>query len=190
MSMLDGLVDAIWSKSSAKLTKKQRDAAARTVVNNFSYGCALVSVSPIPFSDALVMLPFQSMMVMSVGHIYGRKITSAGAKELVAELGATAGAGLLARQGIKALLPVLGPMLTMPAAFAANWAIGRVAMAHFEDPEASRERLVRVYAEAKEEAATLFSRAALEKLRTRTTTRRRAKKAKTAGAGRRRQRAR
>jgi len=186
--MLDGLVDAIWSKTSAKLTKKQREAAARTVVNNFSYGCALVSVSPIPFSDALVMLPFQSMMVMSVGHIYGRKITTAGARELLVELGATASAGLLARQGIKALLPVLGPMLTMPAAFAANWAIGRVAMAHFEDPAGSRERLRQVYADAKEEAATLFSRSALEKLRVRTSAPRRAKRAKRAPARRRRRR--
>ncbi len=164
MSWLDTL-DAIRTKDFSKAPLKERDKAARDVVNLCSYGCAVVAVSPIPFSDAIVMLPIQSAMVMTVGHIYGRKVTTADAKDLVVELGATAGFGMLARQGIKALLPVVGALLTIPAAFAANWAIGHVAMEYFRAPGASKDRLKQVYAEAKAEAASLFSKEKFEKFR-------------------------
>lgn len=166
MSWLDTL-EAIRTKDFSKAPMKERDKAARDVVNLCSYGCAVVAVSPIPFSDAIVMLPIQSAMVITVGHIYGRKITSADAKDLVMELGATAGFGMLARQGIKFLLPVVGALLTIPAAFAANWAMGRVAIEYFRQPGASKERLRQVYAEAKREASELFSKESFEKFKAR-----------------------
>lgn len=164
MSWLDTL-EAIRTKDFTKATVKDRDKAARDVINLCSYGCAVVAVSPIPFSDAIVMLPIQSAMVITVGHIYGRKLTSADAKDLVLELGATAGFGMLARQGIKALLPFIGALLTIPAAFAANWAMGRVAIEYFRAPGASKDRLKQVYAEAKAEAASLFSKESFERFR-------------------------
>jgi uncharacterized protein (DUF697 family) len=164
MSWLDTL-EAIRTKDFSKAPLKERERAARDVVNLCSYGCAVVAVSPIPFSDAIVMLPIQSAMVITVGHIFGRKITGATAKELIVELGATAGLGMLARQGIKVLFPVIGPLLTIPAAFAANWAMGRVAIEYFRQPGASRDRLRQVYAEAKKEAATMFSKEAFERFR-------------------------
>jgi uncharacterized protein (DUF697 family) len=111
-----------------------------------------------PFSDAVLMLPVQSAMVMTVGHVYGRKVTQADAKALIIELGATAGIGMLARQGIKALLPVVGALLTVPAAFAMNWAIGRVAIEYFRTPNLTRDQLKKVYESAKEEGSKLFSR--------------------------------
>ncbi len=168
MSWLDTL-DAIRTKDFSKATMKERDKAARDVVNLCSYGCAVVAVSPIPFSDAIVMLPIQTAMVITVGHIYGRKVTNADAKDLVVELGATAGLGMLARQGIKALLPVVGALLTIPAAFAASWAMGRVAMEYFRTPGASSDKLKQVYADAKREAASLFSKEAFEKFKNRAT---------------------
>jgi len=164
MSWLDTL-EAIRTKDFSRAPAKEREKAARDVVNMCSYGCAMVAVSPIPFSDAIVMLPIQSAMVITVGHIFGRKLTSADAKDLVVELGATAGLGMLARQGIKALLPVIGALLTIPAAFAANWAMGRVAIEYFRQPGASRDKLRQVYAEAKKEAAALFSKEAFDKFR-------------------------
>ena len=165
MSWLDTL-EAIRTKDFTKASTKDRDKAARDVINLCSYGCAVVAVSPIPFSDAIVMLPIQSAMVITVGHIYGRKLTSADAKDLVLELGATAGFGMLARQGIKALLPFVGALLTIPAAFAANWAMGRVAIEYFRAPGASKDRLKQVYQEAKAEAASLFSKESFERFRT------------------------
>lgn len=156
MSWLDTLED-IRKKDFSKAKQEDRDKAARDVVNLASYSCAVVAVSPIPFSDAVLMLPIQSAMVMTVGHVYGRKLTQADAKELIVELGTTAGVGLLARQGIKALLPVVGALLTVPAAFAANWAIGRVAMEYFRTPGLPADQLKRIYQAAREEGASLFS---------------------------------
>jgi uncharacterized protein (DUF697 family) len=157
MSWLDTLED-IRKKDFSKATPEERDKAARDVVNMASYACAVVAISPVPFSDAVLMLPMQSAMVMTVGHVYGRKVTQADAKELLLELGATAGVGMLARQGIKALLPVVGALLTVPAAFAMNWAIGRVAMEYFRSPGMTRDQLKKVYEQAKDEGSKLFSR--------------------------------
>ncbi len=166
MSWLDTLED-IRKKDFTKAKSEDRERAARDVVNLASYSCAVVAVSPIPFSDAVLMLPVQSAMVMTVGHVYGRKVTQADAKALILELGATAGVGLLARQGIKALLPVVGALLTVPAAFAANWAMGRVAMEYFRVPGVPREQLKRVYQAAKEEGAGIFSAERFEVFRKR-----------------------
>lgn len=157
MSWLDTLED-IRKKDFTKSPMAKRDEAARDVVNMASYACAVVAVSPIPFSDAVLMLPVQSAMVVTVGHVYGRKVTEADAKSLIVELAATAGLGMLARQGIKALLPVFGALLTVPAAFAMNWGIGRVAMEYFRNPGLPAEQLKKIYENAKKEGASMFSR--------------------------------
>ncbi len=157
MSWLDTLED-IRKKDFSASPEADRDKAARDVVNMASYGCAVVAVSPIPFSDAVLSLPMQSAMVMTVGHVYGRKVTQADAKDLILELGAVAGIGMLARQGIKALLPVVGALLTVPAAYAMNWAIGRAAMEYFRNPEMPGEQLKKVYETARDEGARMFSK--------------------------------
>ena len=157
MSWLDTL-DDIRKKDFTKSTMAKRDEAARDVVNMASYACAVVAVSPIPFSDAVLMLPVQSAMVVTVGHIYGRKVTEADAKSLIVELAATAGLGMLARQGIKAILPIFGALLTVPAAFAMNWGIGRVAMEYFRNPGMPSEQLKKIYESAKKEGASMFSK--------------------------------
>jgi len=166
MSWLDTL-DDIRTRDFRTVPDNERDKAARDVINLCSYASAVVSISPIPFSDALLMLPIQSGMVMTVGHIYGRKVTSASAKDLILELGATFSVGFLARQGIKAILPVFGALLTVPAAFAANWSIGRVAMEYFKNPNASEEYLRDVFKRAKAEGTAMFSKDAFEKFRKR-----------------------
>ena len=161
MSWLDTL-DDIRKKDFTKASAADREKACRDVINMASYGCAVVAVSPIPFSDAVLMLPVQSAMVMTVGHIFGRKLTEADARDLLLELGATAGVGLLTRQGLKALLPVVGALLTIPAAYATCWAMGRVSMEYFQNPGTPREQLQKVYEAARKEGKQLFSRARLD----------------------------
>ncbi|MFZ5442476.1 MAG: DUF697 domain-containing protein [Myxococcota bacterium] len=157
MSWLDTLED-IRKKDFSRLPAAKRDEAARDVINMASYACAVVAVSPIPFSDAVLMLPVQTAMVVTIGHIYGRKVTEADAKSLVVELAATVGLGMLARQGIKAILPVFGALLTVPAAFAMNWGIGRVAMEYFRSPGLPKEQLKKIFETAKKEGASMFSK--------------------------------
>jgi uncharacterized protein (DUF697 family) len=113
----------------------------------------------------VLSLPMQSAMVMTVGHVYGRKVTQADAKSLILELGTVAGAGMLVRQGIKALLPMVGALLTVPAAFAMNWAIGRVAMEYFKNPDLPKDQLRKVYEAARDEGSKLFSKERFEAFR-------------------------
>lgn len=181
MSWLDTL-DDIRKRDFAEAKPSERDKAARDVINLASYACAVVSVSPIPFSDAVLMLPIQSAMVMTVGHIYGRRVTKKDAGQILTELGAAAGVGLVARQGIKALLPVVGALLTIPAAFAANWAIGRVAVEYFRSPGQGPEQLRKLYAAAKAEGESLFSPKKFEWFRRRGTAAGDAAKADTSSA--------
>jgi uncharacterized protein (DUF697 family) len=164
MSWLDTL-ERMRTRDFSKATPEERDTAARDIINLCSYAAAVVAVVPLPFSDAVLSLPIQSAMVLTVGHIHGRKLSGAQARHLAVELGAVAGIGLLARQGIKAILPVVGALLTVPAAFAANWAMGRVAMEYFRDPDVSRAQLKKVYGEAVKEARSRFSRAEFERFR-------------------------
>src|SRR5687768_6940454 len=92
MSWLDTL-DDIRTRDFSKASMAERDKAAREVINLCSYAVAVVSISPIPLSDVVLMLPIQTGMVMTVGHIYGRKVDKASARDLILELGATAGVG-------------------------------------------------------------------------------------------------
>lgn len=164
MSWLDTL-DQVRTKDFRNATAEEREKACRDVVNMCSYAVAATSVSPLPFSDALLVLPIQSAMVITIGHIHGRRLDKAAAKDLIVELGTVAGLGFLARQGIKALLPVVGALLTVPAAYAANWGIGRVAMEYFQNPDLSKEMLRSIYARAKEEGIASFSKSAFDEFR-------------------------
>lgn len=164
MSWLDTL-EEIQSRDFRKAKPEDREKTAREVINVASYACAVTAVVPLPFSDALLMLPIQSAMVMSIGHIYGRKVERENAKEIILELGALAGASFFARQGIKALLPIVGAVLTVPAAYAANWAMGRVALEYFRNPGMTKEQLRAVYRQAKEEGGKLFSKERFSRFR-------------------------
>jgi len=164
MSWLDTL-DEIRTRDFSKVPAKERDKIARDVINMSSYAAALVAITPLPLTDVVLTLPIQTGMVITVGHIYGRRVSKASARELIFELGATAGVGLLARQGIKALIPVLGALLTVAPAFAANWAMGRVAMEYFKNPELNREALKEVFRRAREEGGSLFSKDMFDRFR-------------------------
>jgi uncharacterized protein (DUF697 family) len=164
MSWLDTL-DDIRTRDFSKVPTKERDTIARDVINMCSYATALVAISPLPMTDVVLMLPIQTGMVITVGHVYGRKVSKASARDLILELGTTAGIGLLARQGIKALIPVFGAILTVAPAYAANWAMGRVAMEYFKNPQLNRDSLKEVFRRAREEGGSLFSKDAFERFR-------------------------
>jgi uncharacterized protein (DUF697 family) len=164
MSWLDTL-DDIRTRDFSKVPTKERDTIARDVINMCSYATALVAISPLPLTDVVLTLPIQTGMVVTIGHIYGRKVTKASARDLILELGTTAGVGLLARQGIKALIPVFGAILTVAPAYAANWAMGRVAMEYFKDPKLKRDNLKEVFRRAREEGGSLFSKEGFERFR-------------------------
>lgn len=164
MSWLDTL-DDIRTRDFSKVPERERDRIAREVINMSSYAVALVAISPLPLTDLVLTLPIQTGMVITVGHVYGRKVSKASAQELLIELGTTAGVGLLARQGIKALIPVFGALLTVAPAYAANWAMGRVAMEYYKNPKLTQDNLKEVFRRAREEGSSLFSKEGFERFR-------------------------
>src|SRR5688572_13793751 len=143
MSWLDTLSD-IREKDWTKAPESERAEAAKDVVNICAYAAAATSVVPIPLADIVLLLPVHSVMVMTVGHVYGRKISGAEAKRVVLELGSVAGLTFAGGAAINALrklfLPAIGGLLAVPATFALTWGLGRVAIEYFKDPALSRDR--------------------------------------------------
>jgi uncharacterized protein (DUF697 family) len=164
MSWLDTL-EGFNSKDFTQATPQERNQASRDVINLASYACAVVAISPVPFSDALLHVPLQTAMVGAVAHIYGHRVTKTDAKRLIAELGTTVGLSYLTRQGLKAFLPIYGALLTLPTAFAATWAMGRVAVEYFKHGGLSAEELKAVYKKAQDQGRAVFSREKMDAFR-------------------------
>ena len=101
-------------------------------------------------------------MVVAVGRVFGRELTLAQAKDIVLELAAVCGMGLLAQKGFatitKILLPGLGGVLAAPYAFAVTYGMGHAAMTYFENKEFTKETIKRVYDEAVNEGKRIFSK--------------------------------
>ncbi|MCA9550637.1 MAG: DUF697 domain-containing protein [Myxococcales bacterium] len=176
MSWLDTLSE-IRSTDWSKVPEPERERKAAEVVTITSYASAAASgaasVVPVPAIDMALLFPIQTAMVMTVGHVLGRPLTEAEAKRVAVELGAVAGVTIAAHFGLNALkklaLPFFGGLLAAPAAiagsFAVTWALGRVTIAYFKDPELSREELKTVFKDAFKEAGDHFSKEAFERFR-------------------------
>ncbi|MCC7387025.1 MAG: DUF697 domain-containing protein [Deltaproteobacteria bacterium] len=168
MSWLDTL-EEIRKRDWTEAPAKEREAKSREVVNICAYAASVTAVVPVPLADLALLLPVHSVMVMTVGHIYGRKINQAEAKRIALELGAVAGlsfAGLAAIGALKRLLlPAVGGLLSIPATFALSWGLGRASMTYFERPELSRDELKKVFEEAIKEGKSVFSPEAFERFR-------------------------
>jgi uncharacterized protein (DUF697 family) len=164
MSWLDTL-ESFNTRNFGKASPQERDQASRDIINLASYACAAVAISPIPFSDALLHIPLQTAMVGAVAHVYGHQVSKSDAKRLIAELGTTVGVSYLTRQGIKAFLPVYGALLTLPTAFAATWAMGRVAVEYFKHGGLSGDDLKELYKKAEAQGRSVFSKEKMESFR-------------------------
>src|SRR5262245_29252797 len=134
MTWLDSL-EEIRKTDWTKAPEADQLAKAREVVNICSYAGAATSVVPIPLADILLLVPVHSVMVMTVGHCFGRKLSGAEAKRVALELGGVAGVTFAGGAAINALrklfLPAIGGLLAVPATFALTWGLGRVAIAYF-----------------------------------------------------------
>jgi uncharacterized protein (DUF697 family) len=170
MSWLDALAEIRrrdWSQADARA----RAQAAREVVEIAAYGGCLAAVVPIPLVDLAILLPVHSAMVMTVGHVYGRRLSQAEAKRVALELGAVAGLSFATSAAIstlkRILLPGVGGLLSLPATFALTSAIGRVAIAYFATPGVSRADLEATFRATLDEAKSWFSVEAFERFRAR-----------------------
>jgi len=157
------------AKPKKDLAPEERKKISKDVVTMSSFGSAAVTLAPIPGSDFVLVTSVQASMVVAVGRVFGRELTLEEAKDVVLELAAVCGLGLLAQKGFatltKILLPGLGGVLAAPYAFAVTYGMGHAAMTYFEHKDSTKETIQRVYEEAVAEGKRIFSRKTFDQFR-------------------------
>ena len=107
---------------------------AQTLVKSTTAICAAIGAQPIPLADLPILTALQLMMVSGIMYITGRERSLRAATEFVAALGVNVGAGMVLREGARALLkffPGWGNVVCGAVAGAGTYAIGRAATAYF-----------------------------------------------------------
>ncbi|WP_373047296.1 GTPase [Vulgatibacter sp.] len=147
--------DAFVAQQQASVESK--DVRVRKLIYSKATVAAAVGAVPLPFADAVVIMPLQVSMVASIGYFYGVEVTRERALELLATLGAGYGFREGARHLVK-LIPGYGSVVSAGVAFAGTVALGEAARAWFRgkmeaSPEDLRETFKKAAARAKEEFA-------------------------------------
>jgi uncharacterized protein (DUF697 family) len=107
---------------------------AQTLVKSTTAICAAVGAQPIPLADLPVLTALQLLMVSGIMYISGRERSLRAATEFVTALGVNVGAGMVLREGARALLkffPGWGNVVCGAVAGAGTYAIGRAAIVYF-----------------------------------------------------------
>ena len=169
MGWMDSLNAAAKAASKKKLNAAQSEEIAKDLVMMSSFGSAVVTLVPIPFSDFVAVTAVQASMVTAIGRVYGRELNKDEAKHLVLELASVCGAGLVAQKSFatltKIFLPGLGGVLAAPWAFAITWGMGHVAMTYFANREVTKAVLKTVFTKAKSEAGSVFTKEKFDEFR-------------------------
>ena len=107
---------------------------AHVVIKSVTAISAAIGAQPIPLADFPILMSLQATMVASIMHISGREMSAKLAGEFIAALGANIGAGLILREGARAvakLVPVWGNAVSGAVAAGGTYAMGRAAAAYF-----------------------------------------------------------
>jgi uncharacterized protein len=107
---------------------------AQTLVKSTTAICAAIGAQPIPLADLPILTALQLMMVSGIMYISGRERSLRAATEFVTALGVNVGAGMILREGARALLkffPGWGNVVCGAIAGAGTYAIGRSAIVYF-----------------------------------------------------------
>lgn len=167
MSWMNSLGSA--AKPGKDLGPEERRKISKDLVTMSSFGAAAVTLAPIPGSDFILVTSVQASMVVSVGRVYGRELSLTQAKDVVIELAAVCGMGLIAQKGFatltKIIFPGLGGVLAAPYAFTVTYGMGHAAMTYFENKDFTKETIKRVYEEAKAEGKRIFSKDSFDQFR-------------------------
>jgi len=107
---------------------------AQMLIKSTTAICAAIGAQPIPLADMPILTSLQALMVSGIMYISGRERSLRAAMEFIAALGANLGAGMLLREGARAMLkffPGWGNVVCGMVAGAGTYAIGRAATAYF-----------------------------------------------------------
>ncbi|ALS77215.1 GTP-binding protein HSR1 [Planococcus kocurii] len=163
---MDELIDFLESnidfRASIYLMMTTRiDKAVRKIsnilVNSFAIASTTIALSPIPFSDIVILVPLQLILVTFIAYLSGADIDKESAKEFLLSIGGVGilGYGLrtLAQQGSKFLnlvIPGTGSVVSSTIAFSGTYAIGKTAQAYYIDKK-RKEELETIMKKASEE---------------------------------------
>lgn len=107
---------------------------AHILVKSTTAICTAIGAQPIPLADLPVLTTLQLVMVSGVMYVSGRERSLRAATEFVGALGVNVGAGMLLREGARAILkffPGWGNIVCGAVAGAGTYAIGRAATVFF-----------------------------------------------------------
>jgi uncharacterized protein (DUF697 family) len=107
---------------------------AQMLIKSTTAICAAIGAQPIPLADMPILTSLQVLMVSGIMYISGRERSLRAATEFIAALGANVGAGMLFREGARAMLkffPGWGNVVCGIIAGAGTYAMGRAATAYF-----------------------------------------------------------
>jgi uncharacterized protein len=107
---------------------------AQMLIKSTTAICAAIGTQPIPLADMPILTSLQVMMVSGIMYVSGRERSLRAATEFITALGANVGAGMLLREGARAILkffPGWGNIVCGMIAGAGTYAIGRAATAFF-----------------------------------------------------------
>jgi uncharacterized protein (DUF697 family) len=121
----------------ARALTRAREARVR-IGNEIVQACTAVSVTvgvtPIPFSDMVLLAPLQAMMVSSLAYLSGRSWGRKTVAEWLGSLGVVGGLGMGLRfsaQTIAKLVPGAGNVVSAGVAGAGTTAMGQSAIKYF-----------------------------------------------------------
>lgn len=121
-----------------------RDEKVEQVCRIFGTFCGAMAVQPIPFADIFVLTPIQAYMGKKIADIHGYSIGEEGVLQVVKELSATVGMGLLSQQLVigayKTFIPFLGAITTIPLVFGLTYGMGKV-MDYYYDKKRKGEKI-------------------------------------------------
>src|ERR1700731_1139041 len=107
---------------------------AQMLVKSTTAICAAIGAQPIPLADLPILTALQLLMVSGIMYISGRERSLRAATEFVGALGVNVGAGMILREGTRAVLkffPGWGNLVCGMVAGAGTYAIGHAASAYF-----------------------------------------------------------
>ena len=114
--------------------RQAQEQIAQVLVKSTSAICTAVGAQPIPLADLPILTTLQLVMVSGIMYIAGRERSLRAATEFVAALGVNVGAGMVLREGARAVLkffPGWGNVVCGMVAGAGTYALGRAAIVYF-----------------------------------------------------------
>ena len=116
---------------------------SQTLVKSTTAICTAIGAQPIPLADLPILTTLQLVMVSGIMYLSGRERSLRAATEFIGALGANVGAGMLLREGTRAVLkffPGWGNVVCGMVAGAGTYAIGRAAIVYFLEGVTLKER--------------------------------------------------